>query len=59
MVVLGGGAVPYERGTPVFQLSLDRAFGLGFWVYRGTSLTKNTAPLEHYSRTMPRALWWS
>jgi len=27
--------------------------------YRGTSLIRNNAPLGPYSRTMPRALWWS
>jgi hypothetical protein len=26
---------------------------------RGTSLMRNSAPLEPYSRTMPRALWQS
>jgi len=28
-------------------------------LYRGTSLIRNSAPLGPYSRTMPRALWWS
>ena len=28
-------------------------------VYRGTLLTRNSAALGHYRRTMPRALWWS
>ena len=27
--------------------------------YRGTSLIRNNALLGPYSRTMPRALWWS
>ena len=27
--------------------------------YRGTSLMRDSAPLGPYSRTMPRALWWS
>ena len=27
--------------------------------YRGTSLRRNSGPLGTYSRTMPRALWWS
>ena len=27
--------------------------------YRGTSLIRNCPPLGPYSRTMPRALWWS
>ena len=28
-------------------------------VYRGTSLSRNSPPIEPYSRTVPRALWWS
>ena len=28
-------------------------------VHRGSSLIINSAPLVLYSRTMPRALWWS
>jgi hypothetical protein len=27
--------------------------------YRGSSLIRNSLPLGPYSRTMPRALWWS
>jgi hypothetical protein len=27
--------------------------------YRGNSLIRNIAPIGPYSRTMPRALWWS
>ena len=27
--------------------------------YRGTSLMRKRTPLGPYSRTMPRALWWS
>ena len=27
--------------------------------YRGTSLTRNSLPSGPYSRTMPRAPWWS
>jgi len=27
--------------------------------HRGTSLIRNCPPLGPYSRTMPRALWWS
>ena len=30
-----------------------------FRVYRGTSLIRNSAPLELYRRKMPRNLWWS
>ena len=33
--------------------------GPTFWGYRGTSLIRNSAPLEHYSRPMPMALRWS
>ena len=32
---------------------------IGEQPYRGTSLIRNSAPLGPYSRTMPRALWWS
>jgi len=28
-------------------------------LYMGTSLIRNTPLLGPYSRTMPRALWWS
>ena len=31
----------------------------GLTPYRGTSLIRNRAPPGPYSRTMPRALWWS
>ena len=27
--------------------------------YSGTSLVRNRAPLGPYSRTVPRAIWWS
>jgi hypothetical protein len=41
-------------------LALPRrpAPGVDFGVYRGTSLIRNSTPLGHYGRTMPRALWW-
>ena len=29
------------------------------WGYRGTSLIRNTPPPGPFSRTKPRALWWS
>ena len=29
------------------------------WLLQGTSLIRESAPLGPYSRTMPRALWWS
>ena len=31
----------------------------GIPLYRGTSLIRNSGPLGPYSRTLPRALWWS
>jgi hypothetical protein len=31
---------------------------LGVW-YRGTSLIRNSDPLEPYSKNMLEALWWS
>ena len=27
--------------------------------YRGTSLIRNSVPLEPFSRNIPRVLWWS
>jgi len=29
------------------------------YIYRGTSLIRNSLSLGPYSRTVPRALWWS
>ena len=37
----------------------DPVPGVAFGVYRGTSLIRNRRPLGPYSRTMPRAIWWS
>ena len=31
----------------------------GYLAHRGTSLIRNSAPSGPYSRTVPRALWWS
>ena len=31
----------------------------GGWGTRGTSLIRNNVPLVPYSRTLPRASWWS
>ena len=42
----------YHMGTPL-PISISTS------VYRGTSLIRNSAPLGHYSRSLPRALWWS
>ena len=28
-------------------------------IYRGISLIRNRHPIEPYSRTMPKVLWWS
>ena len=36
-----------------------RPFIPGRCPYRGTSLIRNSPPLGPYSRTKPRALWWS
>ena len=69
MVVLGGWAFSYWRGTPaeglvglaLKTLSLTHspsASGVHA-VYRGTSPITNSAPLGPYRGNMPRALWWS
>ena len=29
------------------------------FLYRGTSVIRNSAPLGPYSRTIPRVIWWS
>jgi hypothetical protein len=48
------------RGSCAGRMStLDPQQGSGVWVYRGTSLTRNSAPLGPYSRNMPWGLWWS
>ena len=53
----------HERGTPLCtpaeavseQGRLEGPCAL----CRYTSLIRNSAPIGPYSRTMPRALWWS
>ena len=65
MVVLGGGAVSYERGTPVLASNnMNRPQGdpipLGVALpYRGTSLIRNRLLLGLYSSPLPRGLGWS
>ena len=54
----GGGAVSYERGTPVGMRAGWQVDPLG-WVYRGTSLIRNSGRLGPNSGIMPRALWQS
>ena len=54
MVILGGATVSYKRGTSVNP----HPYTLTFPPYRGTSLIINSAPLEPYSRTMHKFLWW-
>jgi len=53
--------------VPLYRLVLCLHGGLehtvhhavGAYMYRGTSLIRNCPPIGPYSRTMPRALWWS
>ena len=46
--------------APTFRGGSDPLFGIsGVYMYRGTSLIRNSSPLAPYSRTMPRALWRS
>ena len=53
------GMVPVEeRGTPVQGQGGARLRNAGT-PYRDTWLMSNSAPLGPYSRTVPRALWWS
>jgi hypothetical protein len=41
-------------------LSIQRVYpGYFWWVYRGTSLIRNSCPLRPYTRTIPRVLRWS
>ena len=71
MAILVGGAISYERGTPVpggapngdflhspasSRLTLLAADRVDPQPYRGTSLIRNSAPLGLYSRNMPRAV---
>ena len=42
-----------------FQTFLIKIAEPGEFWYRGTSLIRKCVPLEPYSRTMPRASWWS
>jgi len=38
---------------------LEGGWVVGVLGHRGTSLTRNSASLGPYSRTMPRSIWWS
>jgi len=52
----------FGLGFQVKVLETFEAFPLGLdagHTYRGTSLIRNSSPLELYSRNMPRALRWS
>ena len=59
-----GVPVSYERGTPVITTTSVQGYLAHKKQrppkpYRGTSLTRNSAVLGPYSRTMPRLLWRS
>jgi hypothetical protein len=59
MVVLEGGTVSYERGTPAGDQRMAHKWAVLVKTgYRGTSLLRNRCPVAPYSRTMPRLLWW-
>ena len=49
--------VPYRENQRFADVSI--VFVRWLVVCRGTSLTRNSAPLGPYSRNMPRALWKS
>ena len=55
---LGGGG-SYERVTPVDTHSARLRAQSTLVGYRGTSLTRNSAPLRPYSKNLHRALGWS
>ena len=59
MVILGGWAFSYERGTPVRRPMRSNRSNFAHITYRGTSLTRKRLPVGPYSRTVPRALRWS
>ena len=46
------GEVPLYTHT-----ALTPTLPLKRYMYRGTSLTRDSSPLGRYSRTLPRALW--
>jgi len=48
-----------EAGPGVSTSGDLMIYGLSGRRYRGTSLIRDSAALEPYSRAMPRALWWS
>ena len=55
----GDGACPWFTRSPCTQATRGFGSATGVPRYRGTSLIRNSACLGPYSRTMPRALWWS
>ena len=62
--VLGGAGYvtdyPAERYYPLpCQEVLPTILSRGATHYRGTWLIRNNPPLGPFSRTMPRAIWWS
>ena len=50
---------PHQRTLFEYKQRKSAGFEKRVWPYRGTSLIRNCPPLGPYSRTMPRALWWS
>jgi len=51
LVVLGGGAISYEQGTPVGPLR-DWTRVPGVKVYRGTSLIRDPSPPQDHKRSL-------
>ena len=48
------GTTLYPDGLPAVG-----SYGSSTYGFRGISLVRNSPPLGPYSRTKPRALWWS
>ena len=51
--------LPHEREKCVYYGSDPLRGRSQRTLYRGTSLIRNSLPLGPFSRTLPRALWWS
>ena len=53
--------VPSSLGSGHARDSSEEGVGIVFEAlpYRGTSLIRNSDDLGPFSRTVPRALWWS